>query len=433
VQRKYHVVEGRSKQANEVIRNFCAANGQILLPLVDLVAEARLAVDEVIEQAGRALIETILNVSAEQVAGPKTPGKASGEVRWHGRQKGRVRVADRQVQVERPRLRSKQGGEVAVPAYDALREGPAAGDAMLEALLRGVSTRDYAAVIPGMADSVGVSRSAVSREAAEAGERMLRQLLDRRWDDTELLVIYIDGMRFGAHHLINAVGVDREGRKHVLGLQIGATENAAAVQDLLVRLRDRGLSTERNYLFVVDGAKALRAAIAEVFGAEQLVQRCRTHKLRNVLERLPKTDPMLLAQTRSLMRAAWRSSNADEGMARMRKLAEQLELEHPQAAASLREGLAETFTINRADVPPSLHRCLATTNIIESPQAGVRRRTGKVSRWRDAAMVERWAAGALLLTEQSFRKIMGYQDLWALAGILGRGAPAMAAKKEKAA
>jgi transposase-like protein len=301
---------------------------------------------------------------------------------------------------------------------------------MFEALLKGVSTRDYAAVIPGMADSVGLSRSAVSREAAEAAERMLEQLLERRWNEVELLVVYLDGMRFGTHHLINAVGVDRQGRKHVLGIQLGATENAAAVKDLLVRLREQGLPTERRYLFLIDGAKALRAAITEVFGADSLVQRCRTHKLRNVLERLPKDDKMLLGQTRSLMRAAWRSPNADEGMARMRKLAEQLEREHPQAAASLREGLEETFTVNRADVPPSLHRCLATTNIIESPQAGVRKKTANVSRWRDPAMVERWVAGALLLTEKNFRRIMGYQDLWALADILGRGAPAAAPQKD---
>lgn len=433
MKRKYHVVSKGSKGAGEIIESFCQANGQMLLPLVDLIAEARLAVDEVIEQAGRSLIETILNVSAEQVAGAKTPGKASGEVRWHGRQRGRVRVADRQIKVRRPRLRSKAGGEVDVPAYQALREGEETGAEMFEALLRGVSTRDYAGLIPRMAESVGVSRSAVSREASEAGERMLKQLLERRWDEVDLLVIYLDGMRFGSHHLINAVGVDPAGCKHVLGIQLGATENAAAVKDLLVRLRDQGLRTDQRYLFVIDGAKALRAGIDEVFGREQLVQRCRKHKLSNVLERLPKDDQLLVSQTRSLMRAAWRSPNAEEGLARMKKLAEQLERDHPQAAASVREGLAETFTINRADVPPSLHRCLATTNIIESPQAGVRKKTGNVCRWRDGAMVLRWVAGAFLLTEKRFRRIMGYQDLWVLAGILGRGARAAASQKQKAA
>lgn len=420
MKRKYHVVEAGSKGAARTIQAFCQSNGQMLLPLVDLLQQARLAVDEVIDQAGRGLIETILTLSAEQVAGAKTPGKASGEVRWHGRQRGRVRLADRQLQLQRPRLRRKSGGEVAVPAYEALRESQETGAEMFEALLRGVSTRNYRQVIPRMADSAGVSKSAVSREAAEAGARQLEQLLGRRWEEVEILVIYLDGMQFGSQHVISAVGVDREGRKHVLGLQLGATENAAAAKDLLIRLRQQGLDTSQRYLFVIDGAKALRAAIDEVFGARQLVQRCRTHKLRNVIERLPKEDKMLRHQVRSLLRAAWRLPQADEGLARMKKLAEMIERDHPEAAASLREGLEETFTINRHDVPPSLHRCLATTNVIESPQSGVRKKTSNVCRWRDGDMILRWVAGAFLLTERNFRKIMGYQDLWTLAGILGR-------------
>ena len=420
MKRKYHVVEAGSKGAAETIQAFCQSNGQMLLPLVDLIGEARLAVDEVIDQAGRGLLETILMLSAEQVAGAKTPGKASGEVRWHGRQRGRVRLADRQLQLQRPRLRRKNGGEVTVPAYQTLRESEETGAEMFQALLQGVSTRNYREVIPRMADSAGVSKSAVSREAVEAGARQLEQLLGRRWEEVEILVIYLDGMRFGSHHIISAVGVDLAGHKHVLGIQLGATENAAAAKDLLIRLREQGLDTSQRYLFVIDGAKALRAAIDEVFGARQLVQRCRTHKLRNVIERLPKDDKMLRHQVRSLLRAAWRLPQAEEGMARMKKLAEMIERDHPEAAASLREGLEETFTINRHDVPPSLHRCLATTNVIESPQSGVRKKTSNVCRWRDGDMILRWVAGAFLLTERNFRKIMGYQDLWTLAGILGR-------------
>jgi len=426
-------VEVSSKGADRVIQTFCQANGQLLLPLVDLISEARLAVDEVIDRAGRGLLETILSLSAEQVAGPKTPGKASGDVRWHGRQSGRVRLPDRQLRVERPRLRRKNAGEVAVPAYEALRTSEETGAEMFQALLKGVSTRNYREVISTMAESAGVSKSAVSREAAEAGARQLEELLGRRWDSVEILVIYLDGMQFGRQHVISAVGVDVEGRKHVLGIQLGATENAAAVKDLLTRLREQGLDTGQRYLFVIDGAKALRAAIDEVFGSNQLVQRCRTHKLRNVVERLPKDDKMLVNQARSLMRAAWRLPKAEEGIARMKKLAEMIERDHPEAAASLREGLDETFTINRHDVPPSLHRCLATTNVIESPQAGVRKKTGNVSRWRDGEMVLRWVAGAFLLTERNFRKIMGHRDLWALAGILGRTKNAASSQQERVA
>ncbi len=412
--RNYHVVDRNAKEAESSLAEFCRANGQILLPLVELVQEARLAVDTIIEQIGRKTIETILVLSAEQVAGPRTPGKASGEIRWHGTQKGRVFLKDRQVPVKKPRLRRKGRGknqEVAVPAYEALRDNSTASAQMFGALLRGVSTRQYQDVIPAMADTVGVSKSSISREAIEAGAKQLEEFLARRWDEVELLVIYINGMRFGDHHVLSVFGVDGKGSKHVLGIQLGATENAAAVKDLLTHLRDHGLKTDQKYLFVIDGAKALRTAITEVFGAEQPVQRCRTHKLRNVLDHLPKEQH---AQVKSMMRAAYKIPDAEEGIARMEKTAQWIERDYPEAARSLREGLAETFTVNRLDVPPSLHRCLVTTNIIESPQSGVRMRTRKVTRWRDGNMVLRWVAGAFSITEKNFRKIIGYEDPWAL-------------------
>lgn len=113
-------------------------------------------------------------------------------------------------------------------------------------------------------------------------------------------------------------------------------------------------------------------------------------------------------------------STAEEGEKRLEQLARFLEHGHESAARSLREGMVEMFTLQRLRIPESLHKCLATTNIIESPQSGVERRTGNVTRWRDAEMVERWAASACLLTERHFRRIDGHADLWALAAILGR-------------
>jgi transposase-like protein len=182
-------------------------------------------------------------------------------------------------------------------------------------------------------------------------------------------------------------------------------------------------------LFVIDGAKALRAAISKVFGPQHPVQRCRNHKMRNVVERLPEDQK---DQAKATMRASYKLE-AKEGMARLRKLADWLEQEHPAAANSLREGLEECFTINRLGIPPSLHRCLATTNLIESPQSGVRMRTRRVCRWRDTAMVERWAAASFLATEKNFRRIMGWKDLWQLEAILGRKAMKTAAVRQEVA
>jgi len=229
------------------------------------------------------MLETLLEVSAEQVAGTRQPGKARPEsVLWYGRQPGRVYLGDRKLAVERPRLRRRGRGrhkEVAVPAYAALQNRESMQKRMLDIVRNGVSTRHYQPVIPEMAESVGISKSSVSRETIEASEAALKELLERRLDDKDFLVIYIDGLHCGEHCVLGAVGVDTEGRKRVLGIQEGATENSAACRDLLQNLVERGLNPELERLFVIDGSKALRSAISAVFGSKAAVQRCRQHKL----------------------------------------------------------------------------------------------------------------------------------------------------------
>jgi transposase-like protein len=259
----------------------------------------------------------------------------------------------------------------------------------------------------------------VSRETIEASQAALKQLLERRFDEVELLIIYIDGMHFGDQCVLAAVGVDIQGCKHVLALREGATENAEAAKDLLQHLVEHGVDPTHRRLFIIDGSKALRTAINAVFGAHTPVQRCRNHKLRNVLGRLPREQQ---AQTGSLMRAAWKMNQKD-GMAKFRQIAGWLEHDYPEAAAALLEGLEECFTINQLDIPRSLHRCLATSNIVDNPHSGVRDRTRRVCRWRPG-MPARWSAAAFLEIEKSFRKIMGFRDLWALKAILDGSQPA---------
>jgi len=323
---------------------------------------------------------------------------------------------------------------VPIPAYEAMQTHARLGRRMLEILMAGVSTRKYETVLPEMAETVGVSKSQVSREFIEASVEALRTLGERRFDEVDLLVIYIDGLVFGVHHVLSAIGVDTKGYKHVLGLVAGASENAAAVTALLEDLVARGVKpagTEggRRRLFVIDGSKALRSGVDAVFGAANPVQRCRSHKMRNVADHLPKD---LKGQVKAAMRAAYRLEPT-EGMARLRKQAEWLEVEHPSAAASLREGLEETFTVNRIGLPASLRRCLSTTNLIESPQSGVRRRTRRVSRWRDGRMVLRWAASAMLDAEKRFRRIMGYRQLWILKSYLDQAETAEAVADQRKA
>jgi putative transposase len=414
VKRPYHIV---GKEESQELAKFLAKNGQALLPMVELIEQSKMAVDELIDVVGRAQIEAVLRLSAQGIAGPPHPGKKGGVIGWHGREEGTVCLKERRLRVRRPRLRKKgqsEEGEVPIPAYETMRQDGKLGSRMLEILLRGVSTRQYRAVLPEMAETVGVSRSSVSREAIEASEEELKRLCERRLEAVNLLVIYLDGVIFGDHHVLVAMGVDEAGKKHVLGLAEGASENQAVAKGLLEDIVRRGVKLDRKYLFVIDGSRALRAAIDAVFGAKHPVQRCRHHKIENVMGYLPEE---LKEQVKAALRAAFRLP-AKEGVARIEKQAAWLEREYPSAAASLREGLAEMFTVNRLGLSPSLSRCLVSTNVIESPHSGVRLRTRKVCRWRDGKMVLRWAAAALLMTEQNFRRIMGYRDLWMLKAAL---------------
>ena len=397
------------------ITRVLAGSGQALLPMLELIESAQASIDELMHDSAVALVEQLLVLSAQKVAGAKQRGRDGGPVLWHGAQRGVVTLAERQLRVQRPRLRDKAGHEVSVPAYRQLNDA-SIGKRVRDIMVAGVSTRRYAQVLPEAAGTVGVSKSAVSRRFIEASAAQLAALNERSLEELKLLVIYIDGIVVAGHHIVAAVGVDELGDKHLLGLALGASENAQVVKDLLRGLIERGLDASLSYLFVIDGGKALRSAIDEMFGHRAHVQRCRTHKLRNVLDRLPKTEA---AQTKAVMMAAYKLAPKD-GMARMNKQAQWLEREHPDAAASLREGLQETFTVNALGLPPSLTRCLCTTNIIENPNGIVRRTSRRVTRYQDADMALRWTAAGFLEAQKSFRKIQGIKDLWILKAALGR-------------
>ncbi len=398
------------------IKRLLEGSGQALLPMLELLEGAQASIDELMHDAAVAVVEQLLVLSAQELAGAKRRGRDDGPVLWHGAQRGVVALAERQLQVQRPRLRHKSGHEVPVPAYQRLRDDANMGTRVRDILVTGVSTRRYEDVLPEAAGTVGVSKSSISRHFIAASAAQLAQLNERSLAGLALLVIYLDGIVVSGHHIIAAIGVDEAGDKHVLGLARGSSENAQVVKDLLRSLIARGLDASLSYLFVIDGGKALRSAIDEMFGQRAKVQRCRTHKLRNVLERLPKTEA---AQTKAVMMAAYKL-DPKQGMAKMKKQAEWLDREHPDAAASLREGLHETYTVNALGLPPSLTRCLCTTNIIENPNGTVRRTSRRVTRYRDADMALRWTAAGFIEAQKSFRKIQGIKDLWILKAALGR-------------
>jgi transposase-like protein len=400
------------------IAEFFRSHGLALMPLAQLLSECKVKLNDLLAGAGQALIEWLLQLSAESLAGPKSQGReVERELVWYGQQRGRVGLLERDLRVMRPRLRTKgpAAREVAIPAYEALRHDPEAAARMSEILLCGVSTRRYASVLPKMAKTVGVSRSQLSRKLIAAGAKLLQGLMSRSLEALSILVVYIDGVVVAGHSVVVAIGVDSQGAKHLLELTLGATENATVVKDLLADLVKRGLDPECKRLFVVDGSKALRAAIERSFGAAGLVQRCRVHKLRNVLDYLPES---LKAQVKASLNAAFKLA-PKEGIARLKQQAAWLKREHPQAAASVLEGLEELFTVNRLGLTPSLIRCLSSTNLIENPNARFRALSRNVTRWQDGEMILRWAAVCYLEAEKGWRKVHGYHDMWILRQALG--------------
>jgi len=414
VSKEYHIL--KKKNSSELAK-LLAENEQMLMPMVDLIEQSQIAVDELLEELGRATLEAVLLISAANVAGETHQGRFGGNIVRHGSQQGVVSLSNRKIHIEKPRLRERgrgRGKEVSIPAYDAMQADDRLGANILRVLMRGVSTRNYKEILPEACECAGVSKSSISRQFVLAGEEECRKLLEKRFDDVDILVIYIDGMNFADHCVIASVGVDRTGTKHVLGVVEGATENTTVVRGLLESMVERGIKPDRKRLFVIDGAKALRAGIDAVYGKDNPVQRCRKHKERNVTGYLPKDMGGYALMT---MRSAFKLP-ADEGIMRLRTFAESISKQHPNAAASLLEGLEEMFTVNRLGLPKSLCRGLTTTNIIESSFSGVKSRTHRVKNWQDGTMVKRWAASSLLETEKNFRRIMGYKDIWMLNAAL---------------
>jgi len=420
---RYQIVSKTDKDAvlnSQHLAEFLVQDGQLLLPMLDLIEEAQCAIDDLVDVMGRATIEAVLTMSAIEVAGPKQQGKQTErDVAWHGSQRGRVALKERELHVQKPRLRKKhvapgEQAEVEVPAYSAIQKNSRLADRMLDILIAGVSTRRYEQVLPEMAETVGVSKSTVSREFIEAGERLLKQLAEQDFSGTTILAIYLDGIQLGKYHVICALGVDEQGHKHVLGFREGATENFEVAKSLLEELILRGVSPFQKRLFVIDGAKALRKAIEVVFGEDNPVQRCRNHKLRNVVGHLPQDQH---EQARSTLKAAFKLE-ADEGLAKLEQYASWLQRDWPSAAGSLREGLAEMFTINRLGLPSKLRRCLGTTNLIDNSHSSVRERVQRVKHWQSGQMALRWAAAAFAASSKNFRRIMGHEHLWMLKAAL---------------
>jgi putative transposase len=366
---------------------------------------------------GLGVLSEMMEAELDEVVGPKHATVKGRSAVRHGQEDGTVTLGGRRVAVKRPRARTPDGEhEVPLATYAYFADRDPLTKVVLEQMLAGVSTRRFARTREPIGDGVSVaerctSKSTVSREFVSRTGEHLAALMARPLSDVRLAALMLDGIELKGRCCVVALGVSTEGVKIPLGLWDGSTENKTVTVHLLADLVGRGLDVEQGVLVVLDGGKALRAAINEVFGPVP-VQRCVRHKERNVLDHLPERDRPLV---KSRLRKAWASENYQQALDALQLLAGELEHSYPGAAASLREGLEETLTLTRLGVRGKLKTTLQSTNPIESMIGTVRQTSRNVKRWQNGDMCLRWTAAGMLEAETQFRKIMGYSDLAKLA------------------
>lgn len=376
---------------------------QLELPMAELIAGARDNLEALCGEIGLRIMLAVMHREISLKTGPWGQQK----LYRHGRQKGYVVYAGRKLALERPRLRHPDKGEVPLESYKAFQSDGKMQRTVARRILRNCSMRNYEGALDDCLQGYGIKRSSVSRHFKATTTQELKELLERPVPK-DLLALLIDGKYFPKQCIIVALGIDKEGRKHVLGLWEGATENATVVKSLLEDLVSRGLDPQQKLLIVMDGSRALRKAVDLVFGSQALVQRCRVHKQRNVVEHLPQEKQ---GQAIWRLRSAWSKADPTAAEKELQATARWLEGISPMAARSLREGLEETLTLQRLGINARLAHCLSSTNMIESCFAHTGSITQRVKHWRDGTMVLRWAAATLRHAEKSFRRARGFEHL----------------------
>jgi transposase-like protein len=404
--------ERRERQAEK------AREIQLVLDPEEVLAMLQDSMTDFATEMGLKVARLLLADEVNQRCGSRYQRVPERTVTRYGHQQGVVVIAGQKLPVQRPRIRYTQRcGEAELENYGRLQSPDAMPQSVLRRLVRGVSCRDYEGVVDMAREGFGVKKSSVSRSFVKASAKEVRQLAERRFDGVRFPVIYIDGTPYAGETMIAAMGITEDGTKRLLGIRQGATENAAVCTALLEDLCGRGLDTSSPTLLVLDGAKALHAAVKRVWGQNALIQRCQVHKKRNVQQHLPQKHWQELARQ---LHAAYHETDYDQALKDLKTTARWLERLNPDAAASLREGMEETLTVVRLGVPELLRRTLATTNPIESAFSVAENVTSRVKCWRDGDMRQRWCTAGLMRAESKFRRVKGHRHMAQLLKALDR-------------
>ena len=401
---------------------------EIPLPLLGALGNIEHSFFELCVDAGQQVLASMMEQDREDLCGPRwkrDPDRKAGRA---GTTQSEVTLGGRRIAIPRPRVRSQAGHEMELPSFAFAARRDPLNEHTLNAVACGVSTRKYARSLDSLPEEIderSVSKSSVSRRYVAMTTKQMTTWLTTPLGDRHFPIVMIDGIHLGDHLVLIALGIDSEGKKQVLGLREGDTENGRVAKALLRDLVERGLDPERARLFVIDGAKALRSAIRKVFGGQGVVQRCQLHKQRNILGHLPEG---MHESVKAILKQAWSLQDAKLAKARLERLASSLEADHPGAAASVLEGLEETMTLQGLGIDGTLYRKLRSTNAIENLNSGIATYSKNVKRWQGGSMVVRWVSAGIVEAEKKFRRVQGWRDIEKLVRVL-----ALVEDKEEAA
>ena len=379
---------------------------QMILPMAEMVGWLRKGVGELIRQAGLQLMDLLMQEEVQELAGERSQRQSERTANRWGSERGFCVVMGQKVPIQRPRVRTTDDKEVRLGSYEMFHRGEPLTETVWEKLMLGLSTRNYGQAIRQVTEAYGLEKSAVSEHFIDASRTKLKTMMERRLDKTRLCALLIDATPFQGQQMVAALGIDEYGRKMILGIRQGATENATVVGELLGDLVDRGLDFNEPRLYILDGGKALTAAVKKHAGESATIQRCQVHKRRNVLDHL--TDEQKPAVAKKL-NAAYALEGFDAAKEALNTLHRELMDLNPSAARSLGEGLEETLTIHRLHLPVQLRKTMASTNVIESAFSIVEKVCKNVKRWHGGDQRERWVGSGLLVAEKQFRRITGYK------------------------
>jgi transposase-like protein len=398
--------------------------------MAEMIGWLRKGVGELIRQAGLQLMELLMQEEVREVVGERSQRQAERTASRWGNERGYCVVMGQKVPIERPRVRTTGDKEVRLGSYEMFHRGEPLTETVWSKLMLGLSTRKYGQAVREFSEAYGLEKSAISEHFIEASREKLKAMMERRLDKTRLCALLIDATPFEGQQMVAALGIDEYGRKTILGIRQGATENATVVGELLADLVDRGLDFTEPRLYILDGGKALSAAVKKHAGESAAIQRCQVHKRRNVLDHLTDEQKPGIAKK---LNAAYALEDYGAAKQALNVLHRELMDLNPSAARSLGEGMEETLTVHRLRLPIQLRKTMASTNVIESAFSIVERVCRNVKRWHGGDQRERWVGSGLLVAEKQFRRITGYKQIPALIRELEAMTPAKTVVKRRKA